>query len=176
MSSGCLGGANSEGTNEADLLPQSDQFGQYPGYQYPGYQPQPFGPGSRTNALAIAALVCGIGQFLLGLLVVANILLAVPALVLGVVGLRQTTTRGERGRGMAIAGIVLGALGIIYFALVLILLVLATGYRFLSGACSGDGAATNASCGTSTRPITFIRRLPSFCFSSSLRFGVMSPP
>ncbi len=39
-----------------------------------------------------------------------------------------------------------------------------------------DNAAMNASCGTSTRPTIFIRFLPSFCFSSSLRLRVMSPP
>ena len=39
-----------------------------------------------------------------------------------------------------------------------------------------DNAAMKASCGTSTRPTIFIRFLPSFCFSSSLRFRVMSPP
>ncbi|MGO8956440.1 MAG: DUF4190 domain-containing protein [Streptosporangiaceae bacterium] len=100
---------------------QPDPYpGQYAGYGSPVYQPQPFG---RTNPLAIGALVCGIGQFLLGLLIVGNILLAVPALVLGVVGLRQISTRGERGKGMAIAGVVLGALGIVYFGLVLILVV-----------------------------------------------------
>ena len=33
-----------------------------------------------------------------------------------------------------------------------------------------------ASCGMFTRPISFIRFLPSFCFSSSFRFRVMSPP
>ena len=37
-------------------------------------------------------------------------------------------------------------------------------------------AAMNASCGTSTRPTIFIRFLPSFCFSSNLRFRVISPP
>jgi len=36
--------------------------------------------------------------------------------------------------------------------------------------------AMNASCGTSTLPTCFIRFLPSFCFSSSLRFREMSPP
>jgi hypothetical protein len=37
-------------------------------------------------------------------------------------------------------------------------------------------AATKASWGTSTRPMDFIFFLPSFCFSSSLRLRVMSPP
>lgn len=46
----------------------------------------------------------------------------------------------------------------------------------LSPAASVDSAATKASCGTSTRPMVFIRFLPSFCFSSSLRLRVMSPP
>ena len=36
--------------------------------------------------------------------------------------------------------------------------------------------ARNASCGTSTLPICFMRFLPSFCFSSSLRLREMSPP
>ena len=36
--------------------------------------------------------------------------------------------------------------------------------------------AMKASWGTSTAPICFMRFLPSFCFSSSLRLRVMSPP
>ena len=36
--------------------------------------------------------------------------------------------------------------------------------------------ARNASCGTSTPPTCFIRFLPFFCFSSSLRLREMSPP
>jgi hypothetical protein len=47
--------------------------------------------------------------------------------------------------------------------------------HFLAGSAL-DSAATKASCGTSTRPTIFIRFLPSFCFSSSLRLRVMSPP
>ena len=34
----------------------------------------------------------------------------------------------------------------------------------------------NASCGMFTEPMDFIRFLPSFCFSSSLRLRVISPP
>ena len=46
----------------------------------------------------------------------------------------------------------------------------------LPGYRSTLSTARNASCGTSTVPICFMRFLPSFCFSSSLRLRVMSPP
>jgi len=36
--------------------------------------------------------------------------------------------------------------------------------------------ARKASCGISTLPTCFMRFLPAFCFSSSLRLRVMSPP
>src|SRR5690242_10727642 len=36
--------------------------------------------------------------------------------------------------------------------------------------------ARNASCGTSTPPTCFMRFLPAFCFLSSFRLRVMSPP
>ncbi len=39
-----------------------------------------------------------------------------------------------------------------------------------------DRIAMNASCGISTLPTIFMRFLPSFCFSSSLRLREMSPP
>ena len=50
----------------------------------------------------------------------------------------------------------------------------ATPYFFFSP--SRLSTARNADCGTSTPPTCFIRRLPAFCFSSSLRLRVMSPP
>jgi len=49
-------------------------------------------------------------------------------------------------------------------------------FVFLSPDSSVERAAMKASWGTSTRPTIFIRFLPSFCFSSSLRLRVMSPP
>jgi hypothetical protein len=87
---------------------------------------------ARNNPLAIAALICGIGQFVLGLLIVGNILLAVPAIVLGAMGLRQISQRGEQGRGMAIAGLVLGILGVLYFLLVIVAIVVGVHIRHSS--------------------------------------------
>ncbi len=46
----------------------------------------------------------------------------------------------------------------------------------LGAAASEESAAMNASFGTSTEPMFFMRFLPSFCFSSSLRLRLMSPP
>jgi len=59
-------------------------------------------PTPGTNGLAIAALCCGIA----GILPVA----AVVGIVLGFVALGQLRRRIQNGRGLAIAGIVLGAL------------------------------------------------------------------
>ena len=91
--------------------------------------PTPAAP--RTNRAAIWALVCGIGQFILGLTLVGNILAAIPAIILGAIALKQTRLRGEGGRGMAIAGLVLGVLGVFYFLLIIV--VIAVGVRASSG-------------------------------------------
>jgi Domain of unknown function (DUF4190) len=90
----------------------------YPGQNYPGQYPAQgsFGP-ARTNPLAIASLCCGIGQILLGLLA------GIPALILGIIALGQIRTRGERGRGLAIAGIVLSSIGIALFIVVIVVVV-----------------------------------------------------
>ncbi len=55
-----------------------------------------------------------------------------------------------------------------------------TDRRFTIGGCHHSwptfSTARKASCGISTRPTRFMRFLPSFCFSSSLRLRLMSPP
>lgn len=60
----------------------------------------------------------------------------------------------------------------------LLLLLLAGDFRyfFLVALSSLESTAMKASCGTSTEPTIFMRFLPSFCFSSSLRLREMSPP
>ena len=64
--------------------------------------------------MAIAALVTGLVQFLLWVfLLVPGFIAALLALIFGLAGLAQTRARGEGGKGMAIAGIVLGGLGVL---------------------------------------------------------------
>ena len=60
-----------------------------------------------TNSMAVAALACGIGEFLtLGLT-------AIPAIVLGHAARRQVRKTGQRGDGMALAGLTLGWIGLL---------------------------------------------------------------
>jgi Domain of unknown function (DUF4190) len=100
-----------------------------------GYPPAAYPTPSalRTNRLAIAALVCGLAQFFLGLFAV-NFLLAIPAMICGAIGMRQTRERGEGGRGLSIAGLVLGILGIVWNVLYVVLIIyLGAHFRPVSG-------------------------------------------
>jgi hypothetical protein len=117
------------GLFSAEQIPPGQFWpGQYPPAPFPagqqGYHPYFYAPAlPRNNPFAITALVCGLVQFALGLLVVLNILAAIPAIVFGSIALRQIGLRGERGRGMAIAGLVLGILGVVYFALIIVVII-----------------------------------------------------
>lgn len=67
----------------------------YPGHPYPPYPyPYPY-PVPRTNALAIASLVCAF-------------LFAPLGIVFGHLSLSQIRRSGEDGRGLALAGLVIG--------------------------------------------------------------------
>ncbi|MEW1926725.1 DUF4190 domain-containing protein [Streptomyces sp. NPDC088360] len=85
----------------------------YPGGPQVPYQrwPGAYSPYARppVNGFAIASLVLGI-------------LCCIPAvgLVLGLVALSQIAKKGERGRGMAIAGSILSALGIVLLVLAVV--------------------------------------------------------
>jgi len=61
---------------------------------------------AKTNSLAVAALVCGIGQILFGLLS------GIPAIILGHMARKRIAQTGEQGGGMATAGLVLGYIGV----------------------------------------------------------------
>lgn len=80
--------------------------------------PSPYGvapmyvPGPGTNGMAIASLVLGI----LWLYWIGSIL----ALIFGYVALSQLKSRPQGGRGLAIAGIVLGYIGVAVFVVLVI--------------------------------------------------------
>jgi Domain of unknown function (DUF4190) len=86
------------------------------GYGQPGY-----GAPARSNGMAIAAMICGICGFVCGIT-------AVLAVVFGCVSLGQIKQRGDQGRGMAIAGIVLGSVW-----LLLIIALIASHFAFSAG-------------------------------------------
>ncbi len=76
-------------------------------------QPVPYRPGAhpsvgpRTNQMAVASMVCGVGQVFFWFLA------GVPAIVFGHVARRQIRQTGEAGSGMATAGLVMGYVGVL---------------------------------------------------------------
>jgi len=82
-----------------------------------GYYPVPQPP---TSGVAVASLICGIAEFFtLGVA-------AVPAVILGHVARANIKRTGERGDGLAIAGLVLGYLGLACWALFFVVLLAAS--------------------------------------------------
>jgi hypothetical protein len=78
--------------------------------------PPPDAPPIRpqSNGLAIAALVCGIvGFFLLG------IVLGPLGIIFGGLGLRRANA-GARGRGMALAGLIVGIIDTVLYIVVIL--------------------------------------------------------
>jgi hypothetical protein len=87
--------------------PGAPAAGQMMPYQQAYYSPIMI---QRTNGFAIGALVCGIVPFFGG----------IPAIILGHVARGQIRRSGDRGDGMAIAGLVLGYLWVSLWVLILL--------------------------------------------------------
>jgi hypothetical protein len=81
----------------------------YPAYQQPYPPYPPYTPAPPTNGLAIAALVCGVGGFVVGVSFI-------PAIICGHLARAQIRRTGEQGGGMALAGLIIGYVGIALFA------------------------------------------------------------
>jgi len=74
------------------------------GENAPAYGQQPTGP--KTNTLAIIALVASIAGFVIwGIGFIAGV-------ICGHISLSQIKKTGEQGRGMAVAGLIIGYVGI----------------------------------------------------------------
>lgn len=67
----------------------------------PGWQPAPMVPVRKTNDLAVASVACGGFGFVTGIS-------AIPAIITGHMALSKINETGEEGRGLAIAGLVMG--------------------------------------------------------------------
>jgi hypothetical protein len=91
--------------------PAAPPSGPYPGAAG-GWGAVPYTPPRRTNPLAIVSLVAGCAQFL-GFCVIASLV----AIVTGHIARRQIKRSGEQGAGLALAGVILGYLGIVLVAL-----------------------------------------------------------
>lgn len=70
----------------------------------------------RTSGLAIASLICGISQF--GFPAPTSL----AAIFLGHAARRRIRQTGERGDGLALAGLILGYVGLVGFLLLVILI------------------------------------------------------
>ncbi|MGE5133117.1 MAG: DUF4190 domain-containing protein [Gemmatimonadota bacterium] len=109
-----------------------------PGYpppgQPPGYSPYP-GPGAPpragTNGLAVAS-------FILGLLGLAG-LGAVLGIIFGIIALSQLRRRPQRGRGLAITGLVLSGLWLLAIAGLIAAAIVVSPSRSASGQITKGG-------------------------------------
>ncbi|QQZ56780.1 DUF4190 domain-containing protein [Streptomyces microflavus] len=97
--------------------PPAQPYGGYPGYDPYGGQ-QPWGP-QPSNGLGTAALVLGIISIVGFCMYGVNIILGILALIFGIIGLGRAKRGEATNRGMALAGIITGSVGIVIGAVLL---------------------------------------------------------
>ncbi len=97
-----------------------------------GRPPAPPAP-PRTNSMAIASLLCGLGQVMFWPLI------TIPAIVLGHVARRQIRQTGEQGSGLATAGLILGYIGagVVVLGILAIVLIVAVASHGASAPAGG---------------------------------------
>lgn len=95
--------------------------GMYPPGSYMPYPAYLAGPPARTDGMAIASLILGIAGVMGCFVVIPSIL----AIIFGHVSLGRIKRTGARGRGMALAGLILGyifiAFGAVYIVVVVVI-------------------------------------------------------
>ncbi|MGD0064355.1 MAG: DUF4190 domain-containing protein, partial [Streptosporangiaceae bacterium] len=80
--------------------------------------PAVYQPPASTNSLARASMILGVAEFF------SMGLTAVPAVICGHIAKREMRLTGQRGDGLATAGLVLGYMAIIFWAVIIVLAVL----------------------------------------------------
>jgi hypothetical protein len=94
----------------------------------PVYQPP---VSTSTNSLARASLILGVAEFF------SMGLTAVPAVICGHVAKREMRLSGQRGEGLATAGLVLGYMAIIFWGIIIVLSILGAAISMSGGAPGG---------------------------------------
>jgi hypothetical protein len=102
--------------------PSPYQAGYQPGHQ-PGVAPYGAPVAPKNNSNAILALVLGIGSLVLGLSCGIGFLAGPFAVVIGQRARREVSRTGEQGDGMALAGVITGAISSVFLVLGIIALV-----------------------------------------------------
>lgn len=117
-----------------------------PGYGEQGYaQPQagwgqPYGAPAPSNGMGIGALVCGILAVVLGIVVgylFFPALLGVVAVILGVLGMGKAKRGEATNRGMALAGTITGAIGVVITVLWIVFAIAVLSSGGFSGVYTG---------------------------------------
>jgi Domain of unknown function (DUF4190) len=103
-----------------------------------GFRGGPFGPNPQDlaaplNGFAVASLALSLTFVLL----VFYLVTGTVALVLGILALRQIRVRHERGRGLALAGVVISGVALVITLIVTLVVLFGVG-------ASGSGTTTNA--------------------------------
>lgn len=115
-------GSGPEGTGNVFTPPvaQQPQY-QTPAYQQPAYQqPQYQQPmqSQKTNGFAIASFVCSL------------LCISLLGIIFGHVGLSQINRNREGGRGLAVAGLILGYIGLVVTIAVYVLVFAAASAEY----------------------------------------------
>ena len=120
--SGDLPGGQSPGSWQQSA-PLQQQGGAAWGTNLPPASATPFGAQGQQNGLALGSLICGILS-----LICFGPLTAIPALVLGFMQLQKIKTDPAQygGKGMAIAGMALGGLSLLFLILYIVFVIIMT--------------------------------------------------
>ena len=118
----------------------------------------PLSPGrepTKTNGAAIASLILGILGLLLAVLIV-GLPLALIAVILGFIALSsigksQQTATPQSGKGMAVAGLVTGGLGLVMGAVLVVAIAIPTYLNERNEALNGRNEALSAAVQTDLR-------------------------
>jgi hypothetical protein len=90
-----------------------------PGYPQPGYQVPGYNTGAtQNNALGIIALVLGILSIPLGCCGFFGLLLPIPAIICGAIGVKKADQGLANNKGMAVGGLICGIVGLLMGAVV----------------------------------------------------------